>query len=230
MGGDSLFRIALCSLSNSRIFLENKFASFFGSVGHSIIEFETIDDFIASNISVDVCIFNQCMMSTSMQTLVDSFNNEIELPGKPQIFRFLTFVKEPISDEGCERMISTIQQFLEYNTMFFAVNFLTDKGFKSIALSKILFFEFYDRKVKIKTQDSEYLCNDTLHNVMSLVGSHNFSQPHKSFIVNLMHITNIKNYIITMNDSSLIPLSQKKSREFRKLYKGYLDHKKSEYA
>ncbi|MCL2573791.1 MAG: hypothetical protein FWE34_04465 [Defluviitaleaceae bacterium] len=33
----------------------------------------------------------------------------------------------------------------------------------------------------------------------------------------------MKNYIITMNDGSAIPLSQKKSSEFRKAYKAYLE-------
>lgn len=44
---------------------------------------------------------------------------------------------------------------------------------------------------------------------------YDFAVPHKSFVVNLFYVRAVKGYDIRMMDGSLIPLSQKKSTEFR---------------
>ena len=42
-----------------------------------------------------------------------------------------------------------------------------------------------------------------------------FAAPHKSFIVNLYHVKAIQGYDIVMMNGDRIPLSQKRSSEFR---------------
>ncbi len=48
--------------------------------------------------------------------------------------------------------------------------------------------------------------------------------PHKSFVVNLYNVKSIKGYDIFMMDESVIPLSQKKSTEFKKTLNIYLSN------
>ena len=220
-----MLKVALCNCPNSKKIIDEKITAFMGSsdTGHKIFEFNTLEDFISTGLlNYDLCFFGHNLRK-DMGTLLEHIERASSIKPGPKKLNFLTFVDDPISDDDCEKMIDFIRRNLEQSSMSLAVEFLTDKGLRSIALTKILFFEFYDRKVTIKSQDNEFICNDTLRNVMTLVGSHNFHQPHKSFIVNLKHITSIKNYVITMNDGSLIPLSQKKSKDFRTIYKAYLE-------
>ena len=112
---------------------------------------------------------------------------------------------------------------MKNHPMYLSLEFLMEREVKSIPISDLVSFEYCQKQVIIQTLRTNYRCKNTLRNVFSLVGNHGFACPHKSFIVNLRHITKIKGYDITMNDGSIIPLSQKKSKQFRDVYKNYLD-------
>lgn len=123
--------------------------------------------------------------------------------------------------ENIDDMKERIQE-IKNSPMYLKLEFHTQQGVKSIPVSDLVLFEYCQKQVHIQTLDSNYQCRNTLQNVISLVGSHGFAYPHKSFIVNLRHIAKIKGYNIAMCNGSIVPLSQKKSKEFRLLYKNYL--------
>ncbi len=52
--------------------------------------------------------------------------------------------------------------------------------------------------------------------------AYGFAMPHKSFVVNLHAVEKIYGYELTLTDGSRIPLSQKKSVQFRRLLNQYL--------
>ena len=216
-----MFKIALCGCPNSKHIITSKIASFFGNsvADYSISEFINTND-LTNGVAYDLYFLNLNLFNNA-DILLQYVKKEIEREDTTSNKRYglLAYVNDPVSDSDCEMVIDCLMKYLEHDSMYFTVEFLTDKGLRSIAISKILFFEFLDRKIKIKTHNNEYFCKDTLRNLMSLVGNFDFYQPHKSFIVNLKHIVSIKNYTVTMNDGSLIPLSQKKSNDFRKAYK-----------
>jgi DNA-binding LytR/AlgR family response regulator len=218
--------IALCNCPNSRKIIEEKIVSFLGASAEcTYYEFDTVDALIAEGVNFDIIFINKELIE-SMDKLAQYISQEASKQSQTKSnepYSFISYIHDPISDKDCDKAIEHIRLHLGYTSMYLAAEFLTDKGLRSIAISKILFFEFYNRKIRIKTQSSEYFCDDTLRNVMSLFGSHDFYQIHKGFIVNLKHIINVKNYTITMSDGSTVPLAQKKSSEFRKAYKAYLE-------
>ena len=218
-----MLRVALCRCPNSRAIINEKIYAFMGDGGHRIFEFDTMDEIISAGMDFDLCFLGHELrkdMGRWIEHIEKSFQTRA-----PKKLNFLTVIDDPISDTDCDKMIEFIKLNLGHTSMSLAIEFLTDKGLRSIALSKILYFEFYDRKVKIKSIDSEFVCNDTLRNVMALVEGHGFRQPHKSFIVNLRHIVEIKNYTVNVGGVT-VPLSQKRSREFRQGYKVYLAGRK----
>ena len=220
-----MFKVALCGLLNSKHTVDAKISAFLGSsvTGYTILEFETVEELIASGDYYDLYFINMKLRENE-DKLFKHLSNDHKPDNKK--LRFITYVEDPASDATFDAAIDCLKRHIEYDSMYLAIEFLTDRGLRSIAVSKILYFEYIDRKVKIKTQNNEYYCDDTLRNVFNLVGSYGFLQPHKSFIVNLKNITSIKNYLIKMSDGSTIPLSQKKSKEFRKCYAEYLKEKK----
>ena len=54
------------------------------------------------------------------------------------------------------------------------------------------------------------------------IEDYRFEMPNKSFVVNLYNIKTIKGYDVHMMDGSVIPLSQKKSSQFRDSLNRYL--------
>jgi len=218
-----LLNVAICNCPNSQIAIEAKILQALGK-DCDFTKLATIDDILNSHSKYDISFANICDMDIFMQQMK---NTQQLTPGdmaKTSQFGFITFVNDItcVLDTQIDMMLDFLHFQASRSTIRMAIEFLTNKGVKSIALAKILFFEFYNRKIKIVTTDGEYICNDSLHNVLAMVGGHGFTQPHKSFIVNLAHITSIKNYSVFMNDGSIVPLSQKKSREFRLLYKVYV--------
>jgi len=221
-----MFKIALCGVQNSKHIINERISVFLGTsaIGYTISEFIKIEEMVATGKYYDLYFLNK-KLRESENLLFSYLNDDPDTSSKK--IRFVTYIDEPISDTACDEVIDCIKRHIEYDSMYLAIEFLTDRGLRSIAVSKILFFEYINRRIRIKTQNNEYFCNDSLRNILTLVGSHGFLQPHKSFIVNLKHITGIKNYSLEINDGSIIPLSQKKSKEFRKQYNNFITTHKS---
>ena len=49
--------------------------------------------------------------------------------------------------------------------------------------------------------------------------------PHKSFVVNLLHVKNVRNLDIFMDNGDRIPLSQKKQKEWKQELTNYLSER-----
>ena len=95
------------------------------------------------------------------------------------------------------------------------LSFKIDSEILKLQIDNILYFECFDRKIKIVCKDNVYLCSYNLSYFKGKLKDYNFESPHKSFLVNMFYIKNIKGYDITMVNGCIIPISQKKSREFK---------------
>lgn len=95
------------------------------------------------------------------------------------------------------------------------IEFITTGGIKRLVPKDIYFFEYLNRKVKMKTLMGTYILNQKITDVAKFMNQYGFLMPHKSFTVNLFYVKSIKGYDIYMMDGSVIPLSQKKSVEFK---------------
>ena len=102
------------------------------------------------------------------------------------------------------------------------LEFLTLEGIKRLNIKDILYFEYQNRIVKMITSLGTYSLKKKITDVNVEMEPYNFSMPHKSFVVNLYCVKAIKGYDVLMTDETLIPLSQKKSTEFRKKLNCYL--------
>ncbi|GHU76509.1 hypothetical protein FACS189461_4140 [Spirochaetia bacterium] len=194
-----------------------------GSVAeYSIDQFGGADDLLASGVVYHLYFLNEGLREAYETKILHHLEKHKDPGGKNPVY-FLTYADDPVSDKDCDTILECISRYLDYDAMYLCVEFLTEQGLKAIAVSKILFFEYCDRKIIIKTQQSRYVCHDTLRNVFSLVSGCAFASPHKSFIVNMRHIADIKGSTVMINDGSLVPLSKKKSHQFRLRYKAYLD-------
>ena len=98
------------------------------------------------------------------------------------------------------------------------VTFLS-KNYSLIRLrcSDILYFEYFDRKVRIVTEDAEYICiNEKISDIARKMKPYGFSMCHQSFVVNLYAIAGIGSQELIMKNGDTVYLAQKRTASIRK--------------
>lgn len=116
-------------------------------------------------------------------------------------------------DEACAYGLSGPELELE---------FMTKEGIFRTTPSRILYFEYLSRQVVLHTLEGEWHLKRQITELAREMEGYGFAMPHKSFVVNLYSVQRIHGYEITLTDGSTIPLSQKKSAEFRRALNEYL--------
>jgi DNA-binding LytR/AlgR family response regulator len=99
----------------------------------------------------------------------------------------------------------------------------TTEGNKNILVEDIYYFEYCDRHVSMVTKQGIHILKQSLSQVEVMMNPFGFAMPHKSFLVNLLHVTGINGYTIFMADGCEVPLSQKKSVVFRRQLNGFIE-------
>ena len=132
------------------------------------------------------------------------------------------YLVKPVDKEKIQSILREALAYTETPETIPSVCFQTSDGLQDISTRDIYYFEYQNRRLKMVTAAGDFWIQDSIHHMARRMEPWDFLMPHKSFIVNLYHIRNIKGYDILMTDGSLIPLSQKKSADFRKKLAAYL--------
>ncbi|HRG53476.1 MAG TPA: LytTR family transcriptional regulator DNA-binding domain-containing protein [Bacteroidia bacterium] len=82
-----------------------------------------------------------------------------------------------------------------------------------IPVEEVYFIEAYDDYVKIFLKDSYYLKKKTMNYYEEVLDENNFVRVHRSFIINLNHLTKIEaleknNYVAILKNDNRIPISR----------------------
>lgn len=116
-------------------------------------------------------------------------------------------------DEAFEYMQLSVDKLLEFHT--------TD-GIIRINPNDIFYFEYLNRKVYLRSATGTHILKRKITELALELQEKGFVMPHKSFVVNLYSVKSIKGYDIFLSNGLTVPLSQKKSMEFRKALNQYL--------
>lgn len=135
------------------------------------------------------------------------------------------YLNKPIKKQDIYIQLNDVIKYLGNKEEEKLIEFVTIEGIVRLKSKDIYYFEYINRKVKIKTLNKEYMIKEKISNVSKYMKKYRFIMPHKSFIVNLFYVKSIKGYDIFMMDGSIIPLSQKKSSEFRDEFNIFLENR-----
>lgn len=116
-------------------------------------------------------------------------------------------------DEACAYGFARAEQELEFQAK---------EGIVRTKPSGILFFEYCERQVIMHTTERQWHLKRSITEVAQEMSPYGFAVPHKSFVVNLYAVEKIHGYELTLTDGHRIPLSQKKSVQFRGELNRYL--------
>lgn len=130
------------------------------------------------------------------------------------------YLLKPVKREELHRQLQEADSYYKEKRESRTIRFTLKDGTTVKTLDEIYFMEYKERHVSMKTADGEYWLIGSISEVSERMEPYGFAVPHKSFCVNLSHVKNVKGYDVFMMNGDVIPLSQKKSVEFReKLHK-----------
>lgn len=101
------------------------------------------------------------------------------------------------------------------------LDFHTVDGLVCLPAEDIYFFEYMGRRIRIVAGE-EYFMTGRIGKVYERMKSMGFSMPHQSFVINMLHVKNVKNQQIYMDNGLLVPLSQKKMKSWKEELTAYL--------
>lgn len=136
--------------------------------------------------------------------------------------RAFGYVTKPITYEILHKQLDDVIEYSQLEENRAAFTFDTDLGIKTLNIDDIYYFESYNHKIKVVTKGRSLEISDSINNVLNNFKSYGFSMPHKSFVINLLYVSSIKGYDITLTDGDIIPISQKRAVGFKSEFHSFL--------
>lgn len=102
--------------------------------------------------------------------------------------------------------------------------YITDTEIRSFLITDILYFQYIGRKIMLKTEEREYIFISQMKNVVTRMAPYPFAGCHQNYLVNLQYVQKIRGYELFLKNGEKLPVSQKKSAEFRNKLNQYIQH------
>lgn len=178
-----------------------------------------------------LCICSSSKIELIRQFCLDNPNSKIiivsNIPDYRYAFQFhaFDFLSLPINEQT---IFHTLDDALYYIGNALSENIFalrTNMNPLMLKPSEIYYFEHNLRKVIISTNQGEFLGNYTLKELSSKFSPYSFYSPHKSYLVNLKHISYIKGFDIFLDSGTILPLAQKRAVYFKSIFQQYLERK-----
>lgn len=131
------------------------------------------------------------------------------------------YLVKPVNEEDLYKQLDEAFMYREIESDD-VLEMQSTQGLIHQKLKDIYYCEYQSRYMEVHTKEVKFRIKTKITDLMEKLKPYHFEMPHKSFIVNLYYVKNIKGYNIILTDGSEIPLSQKKSAEFRKELNTYL--------
>lgn len=124
----------------------------------------------------------------------------------------LSFLLKPIARD---RLAAVIDRFLGKH-MPQRLRLTTARGVIQLPVSQILYFEIFGHDVILhKTDGTEENWSGTLKELESALPPRSFVRPHRSYLVNLEHVTGIVRYRMALSSGASLPISKALYRQIQ---------------
>ena len=151
--------------------------------------------------------------------VVTSYTEYLDDAMRFQVFRYLT---KPID---CNRLFRNLDDALKiYHSSTMMIPIETKKEVHTILASSILAVEAQGRKVIVFTTQGNYESIHTMQYWLNILPQSIFVQTHRSYVVNMAHITNFDHNTINMATYNYRAyLTRKKYKDFKERYLLFLE-------
>lgn len=140
-------------------------------------------------------------------------------------FHVFHYLDKPVHEEKIFHVLNELERYHENKQEADYLTFRSGQNILKLKKNDILYIEHIQRVTWLFTRDEAYAINSTIIELNERLESRDFYQPHRSYLVNLNHVSKYTALSITLDDKkeTLIPVSQLKSKEFKKIMLDFLD-------
>ena len=151
--------------------------------------------------------------------VVTSYSEYLDEAMRFQVFRYLS---KPVDKQ---RFFRNMKDAVElYNTMTVKIPVETKQGIHTLPASAVIAIEAQARKVTVHTTLGDLASVHNMQYWLKLLPKNCFFQTHRSFIVNLEHVTDFDHTLVNMADGQLRAyLTKRKYSAFKEAYLLYLE-------
>lgn len=138
-----------------------------------------------------------------------------------QLHAFSYLIK-PFTADDIKRQLEDAIDYLHNDQETPEIFLHTVDGDVRLVPEQIIFVEYKNRKVEIHTTESKYVAVYTMKQMTELLEKFPFVSSHQNFLVNLMHVRRFTCMNVTLANGVELPMSQKRSADFRRRYQQFL--------
>lgn len=138
-----------------------------------------------------------------------------------QLHAFSYLIK-PFTAEDIKRQLEEAIDYLDDAQETSAIVFHTVDGDVHLSPEQISFIEYKSRKVEIHTAENTYVAVYTMKQIIEILEKHPFVSSHQNYLINLMHVRRVTCVNVTLDNGVELPMSQKRSSDFRRRYQQFL--------
>lgn len=230
-----MIKIAICdddqiTLNNTKVIIENYRIKDF-----QINSYNSGEELLESNLKFDIIFLDIDMTGINgIETAkrIRTFDKKVKIIYVTNYTDYTSsafsvhafgYLVKPIKEKDLHEQLEEALSYMKEDEECI-VEFMTEEGIVRIDIKKIYYFEYVSRKILMKTSEKTYVLKDKISQISEKMKVFGFEMPHKSFVVNLYNVKSVKGYEVYMMDKSIVPLSQKKSTEFRNSLNMYLSN------
>ncbi|CEQ16544.1 LytR/AlgR family response regulator transcription factor [Paraclostridium sordellii] len=135
--------------------------------------------------------------------------------------RAYRYLLKPIKLEDLKKhIILCIEELTKNKEIYIAVN--EKNNTCKVKISEITYIEIQKREMTIHTINEDYTINSSMSKLENELSKYNFYRCHKSFMVNIDFIKNIKQYIAILDNKEEVPISRYRFKETKSRFLSYL--------
>lgn len=140
------------------------------------------------------------------------------------------YLEKPVNKETIYQQLDEVLEKISQNKQVYArkkdiVEINAGKNTIRFAVDDIYYFERNDRKIRAVTKRGNYIVNETISSLEQKLKAYDFVMPHQSFVVNINHMQDYFKDEIVMTNNDTIPVAQKRSSEFKRVMRDFLQKK-----
>lgn len=148
---------------------------------------------------------------------VTSYDEYLDDAMDLNVFRY---IKKPLDERRLRAGVYKALEMIDNNVISFFLK--SEESSVSIRSDDIVFVETVGRATRIVTVKGEYVSENKMGFWKEKLSASFFFHVHKSFIINMKHITGYKRDTVTLSESYNIPVAYRKQAEFRSYFLNFV--------
>lgn len=135
--------------------------------------------------------------------------------------RAYRYLLKPIKLENLKKHINSCVEEVNRNKSSYIVVNEKNDAYK-LKISDITYIEIQKREMTIHTINKDYIINSSMSKMENELSKYNFYRCHKSFMVNIDFIKNIKQYVAILENKEEVPISRYKFKDTKARFLSHL--------